>query len=451
MKQINVNVKPLLISLILPLIILIVRPFALETGQAALLGGIIMIITWWSFGAVKKDIASLALIGIFLLFGIPLKTVFTFPLSDNFLMITVCYLFSRGIEKAEILPKLFGPLLYRHVNTPFKAVLAAIAVLLIGIWCIPQSLVRLIMTVVLFNNFLKETDASEDVKTVIRFSVFVFYAAVNMVFLNADIILNTAAVGFAGLPINSMSWLMAMGVPGCVNVLATVALFAMIFRKQIHGITFHVNTQKTNGAFTSSQKRALAILVLVILLWATESLHGLKASWAAVIGTVLLFCNKDLELHDYTAIDISTLLFLTAAFSIGGTMVASGIAAKVFGAISLFFPKEYTLLYAIMTALVAMGMHMLLGSNTTTLSIVLPGLMSICAGTAPLTQVFFTAYFVIASQYILPFHSVAMMIGTSDKQFPESYVRRFGLPLILVSCLVLVLVCLPWWQLIQLI
>lgn len=448
----SLDIKKILISAVIPLAIALCRPFALSTAQACLLACIALVIIWWSFGAVKKNIASLFLLAAFILFGIPLKTVFTFPLSDSFIMIAVCYLFSKGIDNAAILPKVFAPLLRKWADTPIKTVIAAIAVLFIGIWCIPQSLARLLMTVTLFNSFLALTDAPEGTKEVIRFGIFVFYAAVNMTLLRADIILNTAAVGFAGLAVDEALWAKAMGVPGILSLICILMLYAWVFHRQVAGIHFSIhseNTQKT--AFDAKEIRTLCILIAVVALWAAEPMHGIKASWIAIAGTALMFVNGNLHKEDFRAIDYSTLLFLTAAFSIGGTMVVSGIAEHVFGAVSGLFPKQYSILYVLALTAAAMGMHMVLGSNTTTLSIVLPGFMTICAGTAPLTQVFFIAYFVIAAQYILPFHSVAMMIGSSDQQFPASYVSRFGIRLTLLSIVLLLCIYLPWWQLIHLI
>ena len=445
-------VGKLVLSLVIPLAILVSRPFGLSIMQALLFAAIVMVIIWWSFGTVKKATASIFLLSVFLLMDIPAKTVFSFPLSETFLLILLCYVFSRGIENSEIAQKALGPVLYRYVNTPLKAILASIALLLLGMYLIPQPLARLLMIVCLIKGHLDHTDASERVKEVVLFSIFVFYATVNMIAMRADIILNTAAAGFAGLTLTELDWLKAMAVPTILYAVLVLAVFLFLFRKDVLGIRFQAKAQvQEKGNLQPKDKRMVAIMAGTVILWATTSVHGISASIVTLIGIMLMYCNGNLKLKDTNSIDGITLLFLTAAFSIGGTMKASGIAERVFGALAAVFPQSYSHLYVLIVIGVSMAMHLILGSNTTTLSIVAPGLVAICSGIMPQQEVFFIAFFSIAAQYILPFHSVAMMIGSSNGYFRSEYVAKIGIPLTIVVIASVFCLYIPWWNLIGLI
>ena len=448
-------VTSLLLSLLLPAAILLLCPFGLSRAQAALLGCIVLVILWWSFGVTGKVFASCFLLLAFLAFGVPPKTVFSFPLSGTFLLIVLCYVFSRGVANSDIAQKALGPLLFRHVNTPVKASFAAIAMLLMGILLIPQPLARLLLTVCLIRGYLDHTDIGEEAKGVVIFSIYVFYAAVNMIAMRADLILNTSAVGFAGLSITEGAWLKAMAVPSAVYCLLVFGLFCLLFGRQLFGVRLRaVDAEGTGGArhaLAPSDRRMLAIMLGTVLLWATESLHGISASLVTLAAILLMFLNGDLRLPDLKSIDVTTLVFLTAAFSIGGSMKAAGVAEHVFGALAAIFPGSYSPLYLLTIIGVAMAMHLILGSNTTSLSIVLPGLVAICGGMVPEEEVFFLVFFTVAAQYILPFHSVAMMIGVSNGDFPAPYVTRFGLPLSAVLLAAVFCVYLPWWRLIGMI
>ena len=271
----------------------------------------------------------------------------------------------------------------------------------------------------------------------------------------ADLILNSSAVGFAGLNITEGGWLRAMAIPTTVYCLLVFGLFCVLFGKKLFGVRLRATesneAQLGNSALAPADKRMLAVMLGTVLLWATESLHGLNASLVTLAAILLMFLNGNLRLQDLRSIDVTTLIFLTAAFSIGGSMKASGIAEHVFGTLAAIFPKSYSVLYILTIVGVSMVMHLILGSNTTSLSIVLPGLIAICSSVVPAQEVFFLVFFTVAAQYILPFHSVAMMIGVSNGDFPAPYVTRFGVPLSILLLASVFCIYIPWWHLIGMI
>lgn len=56
------------------------------------------------------------------------------------------------------------------------------------------------------------------------------------------------------------------------------------------------------------------------------------------VATGILFGLGMLHKEDLRTIDVTTLIFLTAAFSIGGVMKSCGAADKVFGVLQGIFP-----------------------------------------------------------------------------------------------------------------
>ena len=55
-----------------------------------------------------------------------------------------------------------------------------------------------------------------------------------------------------------------------------------------------------------------------------------------------------------------------------------------------------------------MALHMILGSNTTTLSVVVPGMMILCGDAVSLPVIVFAVIISVSFHAILPFHSVSM-------------------------------------------
>lgn len=440
--------------LLVPILLGCFTPLGMTLRQSLVLGSLITVIIWWSTGWVGKITASCALLIAFLLVGqAPAKTVFSFPLSDNFLLIIFCYLFSRGIENAHIAEKTVQPLLFRFAATPIRMIAVVIFYFAATIYVIPQPLARLIILANIVRVHLKKTDAPKKAQSVLLFSVFLFYVIVNMGAMDADIILNTSAVGFASLSMTNGEWVQYMLAPTVVYTLAVIGLFFLVFRKELHGVklTPREETDAHREPFTKQEKIVLGIVLGTMILWMTSSWHGINPTYITLAGTALLFAVGVLQKKDLSAIDISTMVFLTAAFCIGSVLEYTGVADVIFSYVGRMFPEQFGFAYLLVIIVITMCMHLVLGSNTTTLSVVLPALMAICGSVMPVQEVFFIAYISLTAHFLLPFHAVSLMIGVGNGYFPSGYATKFGLPMMILIIAGIFLIFLPYWNIVGLI
>lgn len=438
----------LLLSLIIPALIIIWRPIGLTGRQADVVAAVLLVIIWWSTGIVKKIPASLFLIGAFCMFShVEPDVIFSFPLSETFPMIVITYLFSQGIANSGLIDKLFQPLLSKFVHTPFQCLLAIIAMFYVTMYVIPQPLARVIIVAAMFNHFFKCTDMPEKTKSVMMYGIFLFYAAVNMSAKDADMIMNHVAADFSETPISNEMWMHYMLVPTLLTCIVLLAYFVLVFRKDVVGITVKTISDDNATALTGRQKAALVVIVATVILWMTHSIHGLNNTLITIVGTALLFGLKILQKEDFKVIDVTTLVFLSAAFSIGGVMKGCGAADKVFGILQGIFPLHFSIIYLLIMVLVCMLMHMILGSNTTTLSVAVPGLIILCGQVVSSPVIVFTAIVSVSFHAVLPFHSVAMMIGASNDYFPSKYVTRMGGGLTILTFLSVAIIFFTYWHL----
>lgn len=440
------------LSILFAIIILMWKPFDLTFQQAIIVANTILVIIWWSTGIIKKVPSSLYLMLIYYFFsGADAKTILSFSLSETFLMIIVTYLFSQGIENSGLIDKIFQPLLIKLVYTPCQCLIAIVGIFYLTIYIIPQPLARLIIVSSVFYRFLQYTDSPEKTKNVIMYGVFVASAVVNMSAKNADIILNNVAAHFSETPISNKLWIHYMFIPTLITCCLLGILFVYIFRKELIGIDLR-NKKKENKiiSFSIQQKLAIGVIGITILLWATNSIHGINNTLITIIGTVILFTIQILNKKDWKSIDIATLIFLTAAFSIGNTMKFCGAANKVFGQLETIFPTKFSLLYICMMILITMLLHMILGSNTTTLSVVIPGLIVLCSQVIKSPIIVLISVISVSFHAILPFHSISLMIGVSNNYYPAKYVTKLGLPVTLFVYLVVIGIYIPYWSIVGL-
>lgn len=437
------------LSWLLPLIAVISRPMGLDLRQSVLVGILILTVIWWSASVIAKIPASLFLLaGFALLQAAPLTVIFSFPLSESFFLIVLTYVFSKGIVNSGLIEKLIEPRLLRWCTSPVKILLVILLLYVATIYIIPQPLARLIIISNIMDAFLKETDLPDETRSILMYAVFAFYTLVNIGFLDADLIMNRAAVGFGGQTITNFQWMKYMLVPTILYISLVLGVFVLLFQKELVGIRVQARKEeKLNRQHQLEGKdwRIIAALAVVVLLWMTSQWHGISPLLVTVVGIGIMYFYRILQPKDFLAIDGATLIFLTAAFSIGGAMKGSGVADKVFGLIRFVFPTQFGLPYLLVIVLVGMIMHMILGSNVTTLSVVTPGLLVLGNGLFSGELLVYILIVTVSFHAILPFHNVAIMIGSSKGYYPVKYVSKVGLAVTPLVFLAAVLFYYPWW------
>ena len=101
-------------------------------------------------------------------------------------------------------------------------------------------------------------------------------------------------------------------------------------------------------------------------------------------------------------------------------------------AVSLFvpvFPQTFSPAYAAVVLLTVVLLHTVLGSNITTMSVVVPGLMSIGAGVAPPLPLMFLICIAVCSQFLLPFHHVILLLGEGTAAIPPMSCSGLAFPI----------------------
>ena len=449
-NKISQKIVYILLSAALPVAVMLLRPFGMDWSQTLTVSLLLLVIIWWCTGIVGKTLSSCVLIIGFLCFsGAEVKTVFSFPLSSTFLLIVLTYLFSRGVANSGLAERYLEPLLTKVAGTPLKAVLLGALMLAATIYAIPQPLARLIIISGIVKGYLDKTDADSDVKAVVIFGVFVMYIFVNMLTMKADIILNTTSAAVAGVEMTDGGWIKYMALPSLVYTAVIVLLFAVVFKKEMKGRKLTLRTEEKEKSPASSRDIVVLLIVAAtVVLWLTESLHGIP-SWAVTLcSIVLMYAAGVLRLTDLKAIDVPMLIFLTAAMCIGGVMSENGTAELIFSRLRVLIGSGSTNYTVLAMVLITVCMHMLLGSNTTTVSVVIPSIIYMCEGMLPSAVIMFVVYVASAAQWLFPFHSVGLMMGTSMNYFSSKHVLKFGIPLTLLLLTAIFGLYLPWWRLI---
>lgn len=440
------DIVKVMLTFFIPFLFAFIKPIDLNITQAIVFGTLLMVIVWWATEWVNKSFACAVLLLVFLIFsGTGFKNVFNFVLSENIIMIVAAFLLSQGIVNSGVTRQFTRYCVERFCTTGIHFVLVSAILTFIMMLFVPQPFARVVMLSAIYADFLKNCDIEEESKSILMFSVFVFVPVTSMIFLSGDVTGNYIAMQAGQVTFTFIEWAKYMAVPGIVSSAIVTVAFILTFKKALR---CRIESDSAKETFKSNKDGivSLGIMFLVVLLWSTESLHGINATVIAVIGVVLMYVTHLLSICDFKVIDLELLLFITAAFSIGRTLIGSGIGEKVKGVLMPLLPDVSSIWFVPIIALAIIFLHDIMGSVACALSFSIPMLGLITEGywTPELIPLFVIAitYF----QYIMPFNQVVIMIGYGKGYYSVRHVIKIGIILTIVTMITLMFVFIPWWK-----
>ena len=444
----NKKIINLGISILIFILIVLTKPFGIGFNQSIILASVAMVLVLWATNCVTKTISSIFVIIIFFIFSSSdANTILKFPLSGNLVLIIASYLIAHGIKTSGLADRISEVVIKRYTTTVFSLIALSFVLSFILIFLIPQTFPRAIIMAAIYLEFLNKQNISAKTKSVILFSIFVAVTATSMAFINGDIIFNNAVLQFSGIHLTWLGWAKYMLIPTIIISILMYFGFIFIFYREIKGSKFSIE-KSDNGKikFSGAEKKGALITSLIIILWVTESLHGISAVWVSVIGVLSMYALGLIRISDLKIIKLELLLFLTAAFSIGGVLNHEGIAGLIFDKILPTTNSDSMLIFY--SIIVVMILHMILGSSMTSMSLCLPVLTSSLPMSVNPIFMMFSLYVAINIHYILPLHHAVIMIGEGEGHYDTSMTVKYGIFLTIFVFISIYAVLMPYWKLI---
>lgn len=446
----KIIVKKRIASFVLPLLIILTLPFGMSLSQALVLGSLIFTLTSWTFNLFRKNYVSFFMIMIFLVFSnTPAQKILSFPLSADFFLILLAFLFSDGIIKSGLLQKLLKPYIGSFLTSPAKFFLFLVFLTSIMIFIIPQPFARIIFLSILLTEVMSELDFTKKDISLYLFATYIISMFTNNFFIKGNLVLNKALIQISGISVTESQWMYYFFVPTLALLLLTMLTFSLFYRKDL---TSHKNSNlRIPQVYDKSEKWNLFLISIVFVLWSLEGTCGIPGIFIILFGVIILYIRGFLTFKDLKNIDWGLMLFLTSTFAIGPAMSGSGIAGILFGYITPLFPSTmsfYLLLAIVFSAII---IHMFLGSLVTTFSVVIPGLAIITSTIIPNLTMTLLVFVSIFIHSMLPFHNVLLVIGEGYGFFDSRRVLSFGLLTLLLTLVGILFFFLPWWSFIGLV
>lgn len=417
----------------------------------------LMTVVWWATQVAQSGYVG----GIYLILLIVLgvaepELVFKSWTGSTMYLIIGAYLIASAVKDSGLGERIAYAFIIKFVRS-YRGILISIFVLtFIMSILIPHPWPRAFLIMSVMAVVVKSAKMPKEDAVKVGFTVFAASVPVSLIFLTGDSIINPLAVANSGVDLDWLGWFKVMGLPAIVASVLTLLLILVLFKpsKELE-INLDEVKEKQNslGPLSTLEKRTAVWLVIAIVLWATDSIHGINIGWVT-LGVAMFMSmpviGEVLTAKSWGEVPVHVLIFLTSAMTIGTVGGATGMNEWLAKTILPSTIPNNPLVLAAFIALIDMIIHMFMGSVIAVMGVAIPALMAFTSpmGINPLvtTLIVYTA---VAIHYILPFHHLNMLVGQGEENgmYTQKETIRLGIPLTVVVFIVTVLVEIPWWKL----
>ena len=445
--------------ILLVIVLYLINPLGMENHQRIVLSILVFVTCTWATSSLDKSVACIILLLAFVIFGNtkPL-TIISQVWGDTILLIMTTTLLSTGMMKTGLVERYLHKLLSKAGDSTLKLLIISYLLGIALIFLVPQAFARVIILGTIFNSiFVAGNEYEKRAKEVLIFNVFIAVTITSMAFSNGDIVLNQAAIGFqegVANNLNPVHWFQMMSVPTLITAVVTLFVIKIGFKNELS--YFSPNMIKTREAEAKkenprTEKIIVLMMLIIVVLWMTEPLHGLKAWLVTLAGIGIMFFLKVLELKDLKSINLHFILFMVTVFTIGRGLGEAGVTASIFNSLQKVLPDTGSLGYLMILSIVVMVLHIFIGSSLATLSVILPVILPLVVDLGYRPEIItLMAYIIVNIHFLLPYHHASVMIGTGKGFYSEKYMLRFGLIMTPITFALLYFVFFKYWQLLGL-
>lgn len=416
----------------------------------------LMTVIFWGFQISHNGYISGLYLALLIVFQVAEPDVVLAPLIESTIYLVIgAYLIASAVKASGLGNRIAYMFILKYVDS-YKDIIISIFVLtFILSLLIPHPWPRAFLILAVMVAIIKNANLPKEDGIKIGFTVFAASVPVSTIFLTGDSVVNPLAVEFAGMQMGWIDWLIYMGVPGVVSSTLTCILILKLFKP-----SSNVDIDKTEiqnkitsmGALTSSEIRVIVWLSIAIVLWMTDFIHGIALGWITLLIAMLMSfpgIGEVLKPKDWGEVPVQVLIFLTAAIAIGRVGAETGMNDWIAQTLLPAALPSNVFILGLFIAGFSILIHMVLGSVIAVMGIVIPSLIAFTQGMdiSPIV-VSLIAFTTISTHYILPFHHLNLIVGLEKGGYSDRESMRLGLLLTIVVIIVILLVQIPWWNLI---
>lgn len=198
------------------------------------------------------------------------------------------------------------------------------------------------------------------------------------------------------------------------------------------------------GKMSAQEYKAIAIFLVVLLLWATDKQHGINQTAVAFMGAVVALLPK-IGIVKWNDVDIPwhLLLFSAGAYTLGAGLEATGLPGTMinalFGALGIGASTPFWVIYMILTASILL-FSLIFESKTMLTLIFVPIAIGVAQSNGySIMSLAFPVALLVGHVYVLPFNSKPAALLYTTNQYSISDTFKFGITMMFISWLMVIL------------
>ena len=419
------------------------------------LGLSLMAVVYWAVGTMDSAFVG----GLFCVLIILTKTATPAQVFESWTgtimwMVIGAYLIAGAVKESRLGERIAYIFMIRFVHSWRSLIISIYVLSVILSLLIPHPFPRGFMILVVTSVICDTAEMIKADKAKVGLAVFAACGPSSMFFLTGDSLLNPLVVSQSGIACSYIQWFITLAIPAAVAT-ALTCLVSLVFFKPEGPINISLEVAQGDleamGKLSRHEIRTIIWIAIAVILWLTGSITGIDVGWATLLVSMLMalpFFGEVLEGPSWQEVPIGALIFLTAAMAIG---TVGGVTGMNDWIATVCLPSSVPsnfLILALLFCVISMVLHMFMGDVLAVLVICAPSFVSFVAGTSvsPLAAAMIT-YTALLLHYLLPFHSLSILVGieSDDAGYTPAHVRRMGIPLTLVTIIV-VLVEACWFH-----
>lgn len=410
----------------------------IEGNAKLMLAFTLMTVVWWALQIAQNGYTAGVLLALMCIFQLdePAEIFYAWTGTTMWLVIGA-YLIANAVKTSGLGERIAYSYMLRFV-TGFRSIIigifaltAILSLLIPHPW--PRAfLIMAVMAVIIQSSGISKADAVK-----IGFAVFAASVPCSLIFITGDAVINPLAASYAG-GADFVTWLKVMGVPAIIMSIVTLILFLALYRPERD---YSIDKDAIRGKLADMGKmsgvevKTIVWVVIAIVLWFTESIHGIDIGWVTFAVGMLMSMPIIGDLNaakDWSAVPIHVLVFLTAAMAIGHVGADTGMNAWIASFMPTSVPDNMFIIAAIIVAL-AFAVHMLLGSVIAVMGVAVPAILAFAQplGIDPMVATMI-CYMAVAAHYLFPFQHLNTLVGASPDtgNYTQKETLKLGIALI---------------------
>ncbi len=247
------------------------------------------------------------------------------------------YLIASAVKESGLGERIAYAFMLKFVRDAKSLIISIFALTFVLSLLIPHPFPRAFLILAVVSVIAESAGYGDDDRGKLGFLVFAAAAPGSMFFLTGDSTLNPLVAQYSaeagGMSPSFIDWFLYMSVPMLVALLCTLFLGLFLFKPSkelVYDRERIVAKQAALGKLSVKEIRTIVWLVIAIALWLTVS--GDYIGWVTLaIGVALAMpiIGEVLTPASWNAVDIKSLMFLTAAMAVGSVGGATGMNAWI--------------------------------------------------------------------------------------------------------------------------